>query len=469
MLKIKVFKPIIAKISEKNLDTESCIVHRGLEGVVPFAEENVYEFTTVYQDADIIVCGENNINNSVEAKTEIRKFINQFSSNQLLVFISHLMHSGEGYGTFQNFSKVAEIFDNIFTQDDPEWIVLHTNSALKNSKMHPRVRYTDFMWNRHQTFYKYQPKCLFEDSILQDYHGCWYPEVTESKPTMSREIYNLSNLDEVCSLEFGETQSYDALYRLYISPNKSRGVKWLKSHLTGFDNNPPTPVKPEVRDFLRTELVELLRNWPGYLGDMVTGNVLMGNSNDPTHIYNNIAITGNLCWFPIHNAYYDHSILSIYTETITFSLYPLVGELVRASSDTDSPQVTIVTEKTLEPLIKGHFILPFGYKGLISELKSYGFKFPVWINYEYDTCTNDLQRWFEYNKEVKRVLNLGYEKLKHYKFQDKNILKHNRELFFNTGYKETVTDALITVDLEKINSKRYEIIVKKIKGLNHRG
>ena len=59
---------------------------------------------------------------------------------------------------------------------------------------------------------------------------------------------------------------------------------------------------------------------------------------------------------PVHNLYYQSTYVSAYIETLT-NVNPANGQVVRA-----------LTEKTYNPLIKGHFILPFGYHGLIDDL-----------------------------------------------------------------------------------------------------
>jgi hypothetical protein len=86
------------------------------------------------------------------------------------------------------------------------------------------------------------------------------------------------------------------------------------------------------------------------------------------------------------------------------------------------------TEKTLNPLAKGHFIMPFGPAGAIAHLKRvYGLKFPDWIDYSYDEVEDDVLRFEKYILCIKKVLNRGHEWLFDKKFQDLEILKHNRK------------------------------------------
>ena len=419
--RLKVLNPSIEL--QKRLSTEECFVYRGLDVIVPFADDSIYEFTKDIQDADIICWGLNFSHK--DYKKDVIDFINKIDSTQILVNIDHLMHSSEHYSLDSTLLRFADI-DSILVENNKKGLLLHTNKEVEN--LHPRIVYTDFLWNRQQVFYNYQPDCIFKISQVSEQREGWYPFLNESNPIRKKDIYELSDLDLVCSTDFlFKELSNEILYRLYLSPNKIRGASELKNHLVGFKNQPVEGPQPEVRDFLRMELADLLKNWPGYLGELASGYALIGNSTD--HLYQTISAYESFGWFPIHNAYYDHSIISIYIETITF---------VRR---TDS-SVRVITEKTLEPLIRGHFILPFGYQGLIEDIKSYGFQLPDWIDYKYDIYESDLERWFKYNKEVRRVLNLGDKKLRQLKARDKEILKHNRELFFELGYKDTIFDAL---------------------------
>ena len=133
-------------------------------------------------------------------------------------------------------------------------------------------------------------------------------------------------------------------------------------------------------------------------------------------------------WRPIANRYYSNTIISTYVETISTH-----GE------------VSCVTEKTYDPLIKGIFILPFGYSGLIRDLKViYGFKFPDWIDYSYDIINDDDRRFNKFTNEISRLRSLGIDHLIKLRNRDIDLLKHNREIFFNRPY-DSLYDKLIRV------------------------
>ena len=119
---------------------------------------------------------------------------------------------------------------------------------------------------------------------------------------------------------------------------------------------------------------------------------------------------------PMHNAYYLDSFISIYAETLEW------GDTI------------MVTEKTWDPLIKGHFILPFGVCGLIQDIKSRGFVFPDFIDYTYSTIADDNRRWQSYQNEVRRLISLRLDQWQDLWDSNLSMLRHNREVFFQRPY-----------------------------------
>jgi hypothetical protein len=79
---------------------------------------------------------------------------------------------------------------------------------------------------------------------------------------------------------------------------------------------------------------------------------------------------------PVPNKFYLDSYVSIYCES-NF----LRNDLIH------------ITEKTFEPLIKGHIILPFSNPGTIARLIDMGFKMPVGVDYGFDSITDPQQRF----------------------------------------------------------------------------
>jgi hypothetical protein len=94
-----------------------------------------------------------------------------------------------------------------------------------------------------------------------------------------------------------------------------------------------------------------------------------------------------------------------------------------------------ITEKTWDPLIKRHFILPFGYPGMIGQLtQDYGVLLPDFIDYSYDSIPDVEERFAAYLTSVDRFLSLSVEELSALVNEHQELLDHNRSIFFNRGY-----------------------------------
>jgi hypothetical protein len=156
----------------------------------------------------------------------------------------------------------------------------------------------------------------------------------------------------------------------------------------------------------------------GHYSDFSKGLILETDNPHADQFLNNGG------WYPIANHYYQGTYFSMYCETITGN-ENLFEETIKYRS---------ITEKTWDPLIKGHFILPFGYMGLVDDIRSYGFKLPDWIDYSYDTLPNTDERFDSYANSAKKLLDLSIDELHELYKKDRDILVHNRELFWTRPY-----------------------------------
>lgn len=201
----------------------------------------------------------------------------------------------------------------------------------------------------------------------------------------------------------------EEMYKL----NPIQKTKGLKKFLS------PNRVQLHVtsdRHYKRIALQYILGFEDGYVNDPLKGIFFW--PQEPT----NEGGAGFSVFHPIHNRYYETSFVSIYVETITFK------------TSYEDIQYRSVTEKTWNPLIKGHFILPYGYCGLIEDIKAYGFLLPDWIDYSYDNIENDIYRFDRYLDSMKRFLEYSYDELMDFFIRDKHILEHNRNLFFERPF-----------------------------------
>lgn len=147
-------------------------------------------------------------------------------------------------------------------------------------------------------------------------------------------------------------------------------------------------------------------------------------SEEVKKFINNKSTKNGGIWFPIGNSYYEKTYVSVYVETLTVSAYP----------------VRCVTEKSFDPFIKGHFILPFAYAGYIQDLKDFGFKFPDFIDYSYDKIKADEQRFSFYLHSVDKVMSLK-NKMHDLYLENLEILQHNRNIFYTRPY-DTLHDKI---------------------------
>jgi hypothetical protein len=129
------------------------------------------------------------------------------------------------------------------------------------------------------------------------------------------------------------------------------------------------------RDYgYRTKLYEYLKDKDGYISNRSKGIFL--EQTPVTGAYN-----------PVPDKFFQQSCLSIYVESNCVR-----NDLIH------------ITEKTFEPLIKGHFILPFSNPGTIARLRYMGFKFPEFIDYGFDDIQDPDERFAALLAEFERLM-----------------------------------------------------------------
>ena len=125
-------------------------------------------------------------------------------------------------------------------------------------------------------------------------------------------------------------------------------------------------------------------------------------------------------YIPIPNKFYNDSYISIYVE-----------------SNSIEPNLIHITEKTFEPLIKGHFILPFANPGTIQRIRDLGFLLPEFIDYSYDKIIDVEQRFHVFKTVIDNVMTLDWATL--YK-QNQSIILHNRQQLFELDYDRSILE-----------------------------
>ena len=182
--------------------------------------------------------------------------------------------------------------------------------------------------------------------------------------------------------------------------------------VNGMPLGPRMKYRIKLREFLLKH-----NDMRGYINDTRNGACFFPN-NPSKDVMEKIIAPGGGIWYPIGDVYYNSSYVSAYIETIT-----------------EPFGAKCATEKTFDPLIKGHFILPYSIQNFIASLKTdYGFTFPIWIDYSYDEVSDSELRFEKYMESVKKIIDMPLDKLHQLAFNDIEILKHNRQVFFDTPY-----------------------------------
>lgn len=139
---------------------------------------------------------------------------------------------------------------------------------------------------------------------------------------------------------------------------------------------------------------------------------------------------------PIHQDVYDDSFISVFVETMVYG-------------------ISAPTEKSYTPLIKGHFILPFGSRFLIRQLSKDGWKFPRFIDYGYDNIIDTDERWAAFENEFRRLMNFPVSYWHEQRQINRDILHHNMMMLHNKPF-DTLTHFKKLITNEDVHSDQGE-------------
>jgi len=249
---------------------------------------------------------------------------------------------------------------------------------------HERVFYNDFLFNRTKAYYT---NFNFSQNTIK---WAWYKNSYVLTDNLNPENKNKIFLSPSFSLrkikyrpQIGQLLKPYHNILGYVSFKNGQNVNFLIPH----------KIFPKCKDINALESIQF-RNYPAF-------------SYSPPHIL-----------------YYENTFISIF------------GEICEHGTGYTP------SEKTYEPLIKGHFILPFSNRGYILYLKNIGFKFPNFIDYSYDHIKNNNQRFEIYKKEIERLLNISIDDWRQLWNDNLHIIKYNQDLFYSKPYD--------TIDLQKL-------------------
>lgn len=216
-----------------------------------------------------------------------------------------------------------------------------------------------------------------------------------------------------------EYEKYDLVHRLWTNPTSQASFKLSEISSVKLTKRfliPNTIRKSgEFKDYARQKIKDkIILDEDCFYSDLPNGVQLLPEEESLL----DCTTPNGAGIIPLANYYYRQSAVSVFTETIC----------------TCKHKVKAITEKTFIPLIRGHFILPFGYCGIITDIKEYGFKLPDWIDYDYDSIEDDEERLDKYFHSVQQLRELSLERLSELVNTDIEMLKHNRAIFYTRPY-----------------------------------
>jgi hypothetical protein len=259
------------------------------------------------------------------------------------------------------------------TLEHYDWIhnpllYVHSNSAEQDR---PGWIYHDILMHRHRAFYHLRRWDLLG--------GHW----TDHTP---HDMFTLTDIPK-----------HKSLPKILLSPNRV-----YAQHLK---NGSP---RMQYRQWLRSAIAERHHDIAVYTTDH---HQIEPQCENP-QIRFQMNSDGSI-WFPVHNKYYNSTVFSAYVETLTKG--PARG----------------LTEKTWDPIQKGHFVLPFGYCGTVKDCADYGIELPDFIDYGYDSIKNHQQRWDAYINELDRLCGIDRTKWRNLYQGARSLLIKNRQCLEN--------------------------------------
>lgn len=354
-------------------------------------EKDFWIYVDSIAEADIVAV-HGNTDNEEYLENQYQTLLNLGYTNQLLIFLD-LFHMDEtmwhwGYKKIKDFYISKGITNFVYVHNDSNFF---DESTIFN----------DHMFNRQKSYFTEYDKFDKDGKV-------WTYKVT-------KKCYELAEIKH----------NTDSPY-LYLCPNRIYPYK-------------------QVRNKYRKTLKHILDSSyaKGYVSDPTNGVILEPEETGLIDYMKGKDFGGGGTWYPIANKIYQDTYISIYVETIAGNKddVSLVPQTFKG-----------LTEKTFDPLIKGHFILPFGYSGMIEDIKRYGFKLPNFIDYSYDNIVNNDARFDEFAKCVKAILDIPLHVWAEYYIQNQDLLSHNRQLFYAKPY-DSLYNAINSFVQEKHNGR----------------
>ena len=235
--------------------------------------------------------------------------------------------------------------------------------------------------------------------------------------------------------------SHGGMYSFVVTPLSEVEQKtriFLSATRTAWENTPgdrPLTARKSLPPLLRTHYSEL--GWLGniteeYPYDFLYPNMAFSHydtaawvDSQPKSDQLNYAWSRyNAC--PPHHTYFKDTFISIYVETI------------------QSGTSLVVTEKTYDPLMQGHFVLPFSNAHFVQYLRNIGIRLPDFIDYSYDAIEDFDRRLAAWHAEIHRLLNINIDTWRqHWQHNLRSVLHANQLYFHRRDYDRVDLQALL--------------------------
>jgi hypothetical protein len=241
-----------------------------------------------------------------------------------------------------------------------------------------RIIFNDFLFNRTKAYYSQYP--FGSDTQLWYYHDA----IAYKAPRLTRA---------------------DSKKKIFVSPGKTyNGTRKYRS-----------------------QLVSKIKNYSdlGYVGNRDDDpNLFLYTQAEFPEAFTDIDQLENKTrpqwdnwgYSPPHVEYYKNTFISIYGETIEYG------------------NTVMITEKTWDPLIKGHFVLPFSGCNFIQRLCDVGIQLPEFIDYSYDREPDADRRWQLYSAEIDRLLAMDLDTWRQHWNDNLDLLLANQRYFHTRDY-----------------------------------
>jgi len=352
--------------------------------------------TTDFSEANVIPMKWRGNNQENENQIKLLKQYN-YNNNQLLLFMN-LWHVDSLNSFFmKNEYNVydASILRNFRNELGPNCKIAFAHT-LKNYTFEKDLLFYDILWNRQKAYFT-------EYDLYNLQYRLW-------TNIASKKCFHLNPI-----------QKQNDNMRKFLCPNRIYYMDELIEH---------------PRMYFRKHLKEFLDSYTndGYTSNPMKNQILEPEEDGLIEKMKRKESVGGGEWLPVANYYYERSYFSVFVETLSVTSHWFTYYKELQGWNPNHEHSRTITEKTWDAIIKGHFILPFGYQGLIEDIKSYGFILPDFIDYSYDEEHNDFIRFEKFLTSLKKLLEIDLSQWQNIYLQYKHILDHNRQLFYDRPY-----------------------------------